>query len=102
MNTLYVDADNLEEIREEMQNALDQAAELEPGCVTWRITYQGGQAGRMTRWPNDRGAVCKGGVSVWGDWITRDGREVLRSEEQADEGGWIGYEEDGEEIVLDR
>jgi len=52
--------------------APDQARELVPGCITWGITYAGGQGGQMTEWPSGRGAVCFGGDSVWGEW-TADG-----------------------------
>ncbi len=68
-----VTAETLTEIRDTM-SANDQARALEPGCETWAITYGSGQRGQMTRWPNGRGAVCFGGLSLWGDW---DG-EVLR------------------------
>lgn len=63
----HVDQDNIEHVKNNM-SALDQAEALEPGCETWGITYDGGQRGQMTRWPNGRGAICRGGDSDWGDW----------------------------------
>jgi hypothetical protein len=67
MQRIIVTADNLEAAKEACI-ALDQRRELEPGCETWGITYAGGQRGQMTRWPNGRGAICRGGDSDWGDW----------------------------------
>ncbi len=62
-----VTADNLADAQEACV-ACDQSAELVPGCITWGIVYDGEQRGQMTRWPSDRGAVCLGGGSSWGDW----------------------------------
>ncbi len=60
--------DNLTEAREACV-AIDQRNELKAGCETWGITYEGGQRGQMTVWPEEgRGAVMRGADSQWGDW----------------------------------
>lgn len=76
--------------------APDQAAELDYGCEVWPITYQGGQAGCMTRWPNGRGAIETGGDSDWGTWeddilvldsegmVNKDGHPVMTLKEFID------------------
>jgi hypothetical protein len=63
--------------------ALDQRAELDVGCETWGILYDGSQRGQMTVWPMDgRGAVCYGGDSFWGDW--HEGSRTLRLDSTGD------------------
>lgn len=84
MQRIIVTADNLDDAREACI-ALDQRRELEPGCETWDITYAGGQSGQMTRWPNGRGAICRGGNSDWGDWA--GDTLILDSGERVNESG---------------
>ncbi len=68
MDHIIVTTDNLDEARDACA-ALDQRAELKAGCETWGITYEGGQRGQMTVWPEEgRGAVMWGADSEWGDW----------------------------------
>lgn len=86
---VLVTRDNIEVVKDSMA-ALDQRAELAPGCVTWAIYYEpGSQRGQMTVWPNGRGAIARGGDSIWGDWD--DTAKVLVCD--ADEGV---YDEDGD------
>jgi hypothetical protein len=80
----HVDQDNIEHVRDNVY-ALDQAEALEPGCETWGITCAGGQRGQMTRWPNGRGAICRGGDSDWGDW--HGDTLILDSGERVNESG---------------
>lgn len=64
---MIVTIDNIETARESCA-ALDQRAELAPGCETWPI-YTQGQRGQMTVWPDaGRAAVCWGADSAYGDW----------------------------------
>jgi hypothetical protein len=67
MQKIIVTAENIEDVRESVP-VVDQMAELEVGCETWGIIYQGGQRGQMTIWPSGRGAVMHGGDSEWGEW----------------------------------
>ena len=91
-----VTRDNLEATRETM-GASDQREELVVGCETWPISYEPGhQAGQMTRWPNGRGAVCKGGPSDWGNW---DGGVLLLDER--DDGNCIAVNVNGEEQSIE-
>lgn len=85
-----VTAETLAEYRETLPR--DQAAEIEPGCVTWAITYEpGAQRGQMTVWPaTGRAAIYLGGASAWGEWDNKAG--VLTT----DDGG--RYDEDGQLI----
>lgn len=63
----HVTTDNLETIRESLPS--DQADELQPGCITWRI-----REGAITVWPSEgRAAVCAGGDSDWGDYTGTPG-----------------------------
>jgi len=56
---------------ESVCGATDQRDVLSPGDRTWGIIYQpGGQRGQMSHYAaDDRGAICLGGDSEWGDWI---------------------------------
>jgi hypothetical protein len=84
-----VTADNLEIIAE-LGAGCDQMCELETGCVTWGIKYEGGQRGQMTVWPNGRAALYLGGDSIWGDWSEESQTMV------SDDGET--YDDDGERI----
>ena len=92
-NRWIVTAENIDEVREDMA-ACDQANELEPGCETWGIIYEpGGQRGQMTIWPEDqRGAVCHGADSAWGDWYSN--KMMLQLDDPRD----VFYDVAGEEI----
>jgi hypothetical protein len=68
LNQITVTEENLEEARAACV-AIDQARELVPGSKTWGIIYEGGQRGQMSRYPDDSGAICLGGQSIWGWWI---------------------------------
>jgi|ADGO01.1.fsa_nt_gi hypothetical protein len=84
----------LDEIKRE-GGTTDQLRELCVGAETWFIKTDQG-SGRMSRWPNGRGAVCFGGDSLWGDWIERDGQQVLL----LDEGGEV-VDEQGQIVTVD-
>lgn len=63
----HVTTGNLETIRESLPS--DQADELQPGCISWRI-----REGAITVWPSEgRAAVCTGGDSDWGDYTGTPG-----------------------------
>jgi hypothetical protein len=80
-------ADNLDEVRDACA-ALDQRAELKPGCETWGTVYAGGQRGQVTVWPEEgRAAVCWGADSQWGDWDDAARTLRLDSGEIVDEDG---------------
>ncbi len=88
MNKIIVTRENLDEAREDC-SALDQRVELKVGCETWGITYSGGQRGQMTVWPyENRGAVCWGGDSAWGDWDASTKTLTLDSGELVNEDGF--------------
>lgn len=61
-----VTAQNLDLLKS--RTPCDIADELIPGCDVW--WSHGGHGSKVTlaRWPNDRGAICFGGDSVWGAW----------------------------------
>lgn len=84
-----VTAENIEQVRE-MCTACDQAKALEPGCITWGFTGEGGQRGQMTTWPNGRAAIALGGDSLWGDYDPSN--ELM----QVDDG--CHYNRHGEEV----
>jgi hypothetical protein len=68
----HATANNLETIRESLPS--DQANELQPGCITWRISE-----GAITVWPSEgRAAVCTGGDSDWGDYTGTPGDDDFR------------------------
>jgi len=92
-----ITAANLETMRETVAAAaIDQAAELAPGCKTWPITYEGGQRGQMTVWPDTgRGAICQGGESAYGDWDEET--RTLTLDAPDDDGDPIVYDETGSE-----
>ena len=93
--THAVTAENIEDVRAAMA-ALDQAAELEPGCATWGITYAGGQRGQMTIWPSGRGAIAIGGTSDWGKWENG----ILTQDATTEEGKHEQYNVAGEYLGL--
>jgi len=94
MNVI-VTKENIDDIKFDMP--LDQAEELRPGCITWTVQDEMGNIGWMTVWPDtDRGAVCWGGNSCWGDWD--EDRRVLVLDEFDENGQRIIINEDGEEI----
>lgn len=68
MKRTRVTHENIEDVMCEM-STIDQREQLEVGCVTWGITYEGDQRGQMTVWPNGRAAIALGGDSIWGDWV---------------------------------
>lgn len=78
-------------------SCLDQRDALELGCETWGITYEGGQRGQMTVWPNGRGAICTGGDSDYGDWDEADRQLTL--DERDEDGDAIVYDESGEHEI---
>lgn len=95
----HVTAENLETVKSEM-TALDQIKDVEPGCETWAITYEGGQRGQMTVWPKTgRGAICFGGDSEWGDWDVN--ARTLHLDEPDTDGNTIVYDEMGDLIPAD-
>ena len=89
---VIVTEDNIAAVKQSMA-ALDQAAEIAPGCVTWSIYYEpGDQRGQMTVWPNGRGAVAHGGNSIWGYWDDE-------SKQLACDDGQGIYDEDGDLVI---
>lgn len=100
MEVTVVTTENLDDA-EVYCSALDQRAELVPGCETWGITYGGGQRGQMTRWPNNRGAASFGAESLWGWWdgdiLHIDEKEAARVDPDSDGESW-GYNASGEVI----
>ena len=66
MDVIVTTADNLSVVRETLPT--DQRGDLVPGCRTWGILMTGGGRGQMTVYPTQRGALCLGGDSAWGDW----------------------------------
>lgn len=66
-NYTEITADNLD-AEKSKGDALDQRAEFVVGCETWQMNVP--PSGRMSRYPNGRGAVETGGDSYWGDWTT--------------------------------
>jgi hypothetical protein len=93
--TIVVTSQNIDDVRDSVV-ALDQRAEIVPGCETWPILYGrfGGQRGQMTVWPAEgRGAVCWGADSQWGDWDAK--RRLLN----LDDGGVV--DDNGEVIGED-
>jgi len=89
INHITVTAENLDEAREEC-SALDQRAELRPGCETWGIIYEGGQRGQMTVWTGEgRAAVEWGADSQWGDWDATTRTLRLDSGETVTETGGV-------------
>lgn len=68
------------------------------GCETWLIDYDGG-TGRMTCWPNGRGAVWWGGDSHWGHWTERDGEDVLVLDELRSDDNVVVVDTRGEEKI---
>lgn len=99
MHYHIVTAENIEAVRDDM-TANDQKAEIEPGCETWGIKYDGGQRGQITVWPhNRRAAICLGGDSIYGDWDSNV--RTIHTDDEDENGNKIVYGEDGAQIPAD-
>lgn len=68
-NRVHATADNLDIIKEWLPT--DQAAELQPGCYSWKFQYAEG-TGCITVWPNGMAAIAFGGESSFGDWNAQE------------------------------
>lgn len=99
-DSVIVTEDNIEEVRDGMGNSMDQRGELQPGCVIWSI-WAGVEVGRMTTWPNGRGAVCWNADSSWGEWDEDERRLYLDDGGSVDEDGEF-MDEDEEGVDEDR
>ena len=99
MQHYHVTAENIDVVRESGL-PIDQRKELEPGCETWGIKYEGGQRGQITAWPH-RGsaAICLGGDSIWGIWDP-NARTII-TDDQDEDGRAIVYGENGDRIPAD-
>jgi hypothetical protein len=95
MTRYTVTAENIDDVRETV-TALDQRRELEVGCETWAIFYEGRQRGQMTIWPSGRGAIMNGGDSRYGDWDANARTLIL------DDGSDEVYDETGARVLPDQ
>lgn len=76
-----------------------QAALDECGGECWTVNKPGEQVTEMYRSADGRGAICHGGDSAWGEWITGpDGRDLLMLDEHAEDGSAIYYTTSGEQV----
>ena len=101
---MKVTQENLEAAHDECPT-IDIRNELSPGAEYWtgrgepdEEGYYNGPYPILASWPNGRGAICYGGDSNWGDWVTdsdSDSRELLLDDVD-DDGGPIRYDEEGQ------
>jgi hypothetical protein len=99
MDVTVVTEANIDDVKDGMP--IDMGEELRPGCLVWNVIADSGEGGWMAVWPDtDRGAICWGGNSIWGDWDDTD--KVLVLDEEAADGRRILVHEDGTAEVVDQ
>lgn len=85
----------------EMGTPRDMAAAIRTarGGTAWKgERLPNGEDTWLLRLPNDRGGICLGGDTAWGDWRGERGEPgtVLLLDEQGPDGETLWYDEQGE------
>ena len=87
-----VDTANIESVRAELAAlAPEQAAALEPGCLTWLAENAEGFTARLTLWPDRRtAAIAADTGSFWGTWDSEARRILLSNGDRINVQGGVG------------
>lgn len=87
-----VDAGNIESLRADLALlAPDQAAALEPGCLTWLAENAEGFTSRLILWPDRRRAALAADTgSCWGEWDAIARRITLANGDEINVLGGVG------------